>query len=59
MIAAHAHRTEITLEFLQESIDSLIKQIRQGGDFLRDRRPISLVTPAPKKQPRSNPSPFG
>ncbi len=59
MIAAHAHRTEVTLEFLQESIDSLLKQIRQGGDFLRDRRPISLVGSPPKKLPRSNPSPFG
>ncbi len=43
MLAAHEHRTEVTLEFLQQSIDSLLRQIHAGNDFLRERRPIGLV----------------
>lgn len=62
MLAAHEHRTEVTLEFLQQSIDSLLRQIRAGNDFLQDRRPIGLLSttpkPAAKKLTRHN-NPFG
>lgn len=62
MLAAHEHRTEVSLEFLQQSIDSLLRQIRAGNDFLRDRRPIGLTNSPNKslrKLPRSNPFGFG
>jgi predicted AAA+ superfamily ATPase len=62
MLAAHEHRTEVTLEFLQQSIDSLLRQIRTGNDFLRERRPIGLVNnvPKPNKKPSRTPhNPFG
>jgi predicted AAA+ superfamily ATPase len=60
MLAAHEHRTEVTLEYLQQSVDSLLRQIRAGNDFLTERRPIGLVgnnspKPQPKKLPRYNP----
>jgi len=43
MLAAHAHQTEVTLEFLQQSVDSLQRQLRSGRDFLNNRRPIGLA----------------
>jgi predicted AAA+ superfamily ATPase len=58
MLAAHEHRTEVTLEYLQQSIDSLLHQLRAGNDFLKERRPIGLVNnnkSQPKKLPRYNP----
>lgn len=58
MLAAHEHRTEVTLEYLQESIESLLRQISAGNDFLRDRRPIGLVNNGGKtarRLPRHNP----
>jgi len=60
MLAAHEHRTDVTLEFLQQSIDSLLRQIRSGNDFLRERRPIGLVNTSgkSKKAPRHNPFGF-
>jgi predicted AAA+ superfamily ATPase len=61
MLAAHEHRTEVTLEFLQQSIDSLLRQIRTGNDFLRERRPIGLVNnggKSLKKLTRHNPFGF-
>jgi hypothetical protein len=61
MLAAHENRTEVTLEFLQESVESLLRQINSGNDFLRDRRPIGLVGnngKSPKKSSRSNPFGF-
>lgn len=60
MLAAHEHRTDVTLEFLQQSIDSLLRQIRSGNDFLRERRPIGLVNTGgkSKKAPRHNPFGF-
>ncbi len=60
MLAAHDHRTEVTLEFLQQSIDSLLRQVRAGNDFLRDRRPIGLGSNGgkSKKPPRQNPFGF-
>ncbi|MBL8116123.1 MAG: ATP-binding protein [Anaerolineae bacterium] len=59
MLAAHDRRTEVTLEFLQQSIDSLLRQIRAGNDFLRDRRPIGLVHNKGKSKKNLRPDPFG
>ncbi len=42
MLAAHEHQTEITLEMLQNSVDSLLYQIKADKDFLVQRRPIGL-----------------
>jgi predicted AAA+ superfamily ATPase len=59
MLAAHEHRTEVTLDYLQQSIDSLLRQIRAGNDFLRERRPIGLTsnnnTNSKKKLTRNSP----
>ena len=59
MLAAHEHRTEVTLEFLQQSIDSLIRQLRAGNDFLHDRRPIGLSSNSGKSKKVSRQNPFG
>lgn len=59
MLAAHEHRTEVTLEFLQQSIDSLMRQLRAGNDFLRDRRPIGLSNNGGKSKKVSRQNPFG
>lgn len=44
MLAAHAHSTEVTLDFLQASVDSLLRQLRSSNDFLNRRQPIGLTT---------------
>ncbi|MBZ0301474.1 MAG: ATP-binding protein [Anaerolineae bacterium] len=44
MLAAHAHSTEVTLDFLQTSVDSLLRQVRSNSDFLARRQPIGLNT---------------
>ena len=44
MLAAHTHSTEVTLEFLKQSVDSLLRQIRAGNDFLSRRQPMGLNT---------------
>lgn len=44
MLAAHARSTEVTLDFLQQSVDSLLRQIRSGNDFLARRQPMGLNT---------------
>lgn len=59
MLAAHEHRTEVTLEYLQQSIDSLLRQIRAGSDFLHERRPIGLVTNAKTGRKYARHTPFG
>ncbi len=43
MLAAHEQRTEVTVEFLRQSIESLLHQLRTGNDFLSERRPMGLV----------------
>jgi predicted AAA+ superfamily ATPase len=59
MLAAHERQTEVTLEFLQQSIDSLMRQLKAGNEFLLDRRPIGLVGKNGKGKKR-NPTPsFG
>lgn len=42
MLAAHEHKTEITLEMLHKSADSLLKQMRMDSDFIAQRRPLGL-----------------
>lgn len=42
MLAAHQRQVEITLEMLQNSIDSLLVQMRADKDFLMQRRPMGL-----------------
>ena len=42
MIAAHERKTEVTLEMLQKSVDSLLRQMRLDGNFLAQRRPLGL-----------------
>lgn len=44
MLAAHAHRTEVTLDMLEESVESLLRQLHSGNDFFKERRPIGLVS---------------
>jgi predicted AAA+ superfamily ATPase len=44
MLAAHARSTEVTLDFLQASVDSLLRQIRSNNDFLNRRQQIGLNT---------------
>ena len=53
MLAAHERITEINVEMLEKSVDSLLYQMRAEKDFLAQRRPIGLTT----SQRRS--SPFG
>ncbi|MBL8162946.1 MAG: ATP-binding protein [Anaerolineae bacterium] len=59
MLAAHEHRTEVTLEYLEQSIDSLLRQIHSGSDFLRERRPIGLVHASGKSKKAQRHNPFG
>jgi SpoVK/Ycf46/Vps4 family AAA+-type ATPase len=49
MLAAHEHRTEVTVDMLEQSVHSLLKQMRAERDFLT-RRPMGLVNNAPKKR---------
>lgn len=44
MLAAHARSTEVSLDFLQSSIDNLLRQIHASSDFLSRRQPIGLNT---------------
>jgi hypothetical protein len=44
MLAAHAHSTEVTLDYLQASVDSLLRQMRSNSDFINRRQPIGLNT---------------
>lgn len=42
MLAAHARKEEVTLEMLDNSVDSLLYQMEADKDFLAQRRPIGL-----------------
>jgi ATP-dependent 26S proteasome regulatory subunit len=42
MIAAHERKTEVTLDMLQKSVDSLLRQMKLDGSFLTQRRPLGL-----------------
>ncbi|MBL8133709.1 MAG: ATP-binding protein [Anaerolineae bacterium] len=49
MIAAHERQTEVTLDMLERSVQSLLKQLRSERDFLTQRHPISLVGAAVRR----------
>ncbi|MCA9908392.1 MAG: ATP-binding protein [Anaerolineae bacterium] len=53
MLAAHEHKTEVTMDMLEQSITTLLRQIRADADFLQDRRPISMV--GSNRNKRTNP----
>lgn len=55
MLAAHDHRTDVTLPMLETSVESLLRQMRAERDFLTQRRPISLIN----SKSNNNRSPFG
>lgn len=42
MLAAHQKRTDVTLDMLEASIDSLLRQMKIDGNFLKQRRPLGL-----------------
>lgn len=42
MLAAHAHQTEVSLTFLESSLETLLNQIEAGDDF-SPRRPVGLI----------------
>lgn len=56
MLAAHEHRVEVSLEMLESSVQSLLRQMRAESDFLSQRRPIGLVNNSKRKD---NHTPFG
>lgn len=49
MLAAHEHRTDVSIEMLEQSVQSLMRQVKAESDFLRQRRPISMVNSTPKQ----------
>ncbi|MBC8099528.1 MAG: ATP-binding protein [Armatimonadetes bacterium] len=51
MLAAHERLTEIQVELLQRSVDSLLYQMRADKDFLMQRRPIGLGNNRPNRPP--------
>lgn len=55
MLAAHDHKTIVTLDMLEQSVTTLLRQLRADSDFLQERRPISMVGPRKAKQT----NPFG
>jgi ATPase family associated with various cellular activities (AAA) len=58
MLAAHMHSTEVTLELLQQSVDSLLRQLRASSDFLARRSPIGLTSGNNKKPSQPSRYPF-
>jgi hypothetical protein len=56
MLAAHEHRTQVTPEMLDQSIQSLLRQVRSDADYLHQRRPMGLANANANKKQRS---PFG
>jgi hypothetical protein len=59
MLAAHEHRTEVTLDMLEQSITSLLRQVRADSDFLTQRRPIGLVNNPPTPGRKNSRNTFG
>ncbi len=53
MLAAHEHRVDVTLDILENSVQSLLRQIHAESDFLTQRRPIGLVNSAKKNNSRT------
>ena len=42
MLAAHERKTNVTVEMLHSSVDSLLRQMKMDGSFLQQRRPLGL-----------------
>ncbi len=63
MLAAHEHQVEVTLQLLEQSVDSLYDQLKAGADFLERRKSMGLVQNDNSRVQRINPSspfsPFG
>jgi predicted AAA+ superfamily ATPase len=63
MLAAHERQTHVTLDLLEQSVDSLADQLKAGADFLERRRSMGLVQGDSNRVQRINPtspfSPFG
>jgi predicted AAA+ superfamily ATPase len=55
MLAAHEHKTEVSADMLQQSISSLLRQMRADTDFLTQRRPIGMTAGAKKQKSGNNP----
>jgi hypothetical protein len=55
MLAAHEHCTDVSVEMLDKSVTSLLKQVHSESDFLNQRRPISMVSANSKKSNSRNP----
>lgn len=53
MLAAHNRQTDVTLELLQQSVESLNMQMQADRDFLMQRKPIGLgynrASPRPRR----------
>lgn len=59
MLAAHERRTQVTLALLEQSVESLTRQMHAEKDFLMQRRPIGLGTNTRRFGTRPTaPSPF-
>lgn len=52
MLAAHERQTEVSLAILRRSIESLKRQMRLEGDFLKERRPIGLGNTSERRSQR-------
>lgn len=59
MLAAHARKTDVTLDLLEQSVESLSAQMRAEKDFLMQRRPLGLGANTRRTQTRFNPRPDG
>ncbi len=52
MLAAHEHKSEVTLQMLQASVESLKNQMRLDGNFLLQRKPMGLGGGSSRSTPR-------
>ena len=55
MLAAHSHSTEVTADYLQESVDSLLRQMRSSSDLMTRRQPIGLNAHLGRKRTSGHP----
>jgi predicted AAA+ superfamily ATPase len=42
MLAAHARKTQVSMDMLEQSVDGLLRQLKAERDFLTQRRPLGL-----------------
>ncbi len=59
MLAAHARKVEVTADLLEQSIDTLMYQMRAEKDFLMQRKPLGLGTNTRRVTSRFNSRPDG